>query len=66
MWHVVGGEHAIEISDLEPLPFGCNDVLEEKGESINESIDYKSVCRTVPATPRLLNIALYLSVSICD
>ena len=38
----------------------CFEDLEEKVDSVNESIDQlineKGVCRTAPATPRLLNI----------
>ena len=56
-WHVVGGEHGLNIFSSLAITFWdlwCFEDLEEKDDWLTETINDKGVCRTAPATPGLL------------
>ena len=59
MLHMVGGEYSLKMLLISSngLGFMMSGRLEGKGwliEWINQSISYKAICRTAPATPGLL------------
>ena len=54
---MVGGGHSLTISASSLLRLGREDDLDEKGQSLNELMRDKAVCRTALATPGLLNIS---------
>ena len=53
MWHMVGGEHSLNMLAPQFLRFGIDSVLKILNESIyliNEPMNDKGVYRTAPAT----------------
>ena len=57
MWHILGGEHSFKNFSSSALTVWnrqCHEDCERKDDLMNESMNYKGVCRTAMAKPGLL------------
>ena len=66
-WHVTHGGGWIVSQIVSSLAFTVWVVwyykgFEEKGQSINQLINYKDICRTAPSTPNILIRALFYAL----